>query len=232
MASYSEALSKHATLAASTVDTVTLTGTFDGQGAAIVTNVTGTAAIYVTGDGSTPTVAGDDTIVIPAVAGAFVRLDFADEGSRAVKLISAGTPGYSVEGLPIAGGIRDRGGSAGGTISLSPATSGGLSVYRNIDLGATGQVVKASAGQLYNLFAYNLHSAVQFVKVYNKATAATEADTPIATIPVPAGSGVVIPTDNGEAYATGISVRGTSGLADNDTGATTASTLILKLDYK
>lgn len=116
--------------------------------------------------------------------------------------------------------------------TLIPVTTGGLSVYRNINLGVVGQVVKASAGQIYNLFAYNLHTVVQFVKIYNKATAADETDVPIATIPVPAGSGVVIPIDHGEAYATGISVRGTGALADNDTTATTASTLILKLDYK
>jgi len=81
---------------ASTVDTVT----FDRDLFAVrVTNDTGAAAIYFTVDGSTPTVGGAGTYRVPAVAGA--TADVTTQGGAstdAVKLISVGTPTYSVEG--------------------------------------------------------------------------------------------------------------------------------------
>lgn len=87
----------HGTLTASTVATVTLTRDFQRVE---VLNVTGSAAIYFTVDGSNPTVAGDDTYVVPAVTGASFSAPANASGSTTVvKLISSGTPGYAVTGL-------------------------------------------------------------------------------------------------------------------------------------
>ena len=100
MASYSHAKSVHKTLVAATVDDVTLTGR---GGRVEIMNRTGTAEIYFTLDGTAPTVKGDGTDVIPASVGASVILDAslaADSGSEVIKLISSGTPEYSVIARP------------------------------------------------------------------------------------------------------------------------------------
>lgn len=84
---------KHGTLTADTVATVELDD--NDYSSVEILNVSGDSAIYIRIDGTAPTVAGDDCDVIPAVVGGIV-LDAAD--SISVKLISAGTPQYSVKG--------------------------------------------------------------------------------------------------------------------------------------
>lgn len=90
------ASTKHVTLVAATVTTVALSV----NAARIeVVNVDGAEVVYFTVDGSTPTVAGDNTHVLPA---AICALEVQDETSGAnsvVKLISAGTPEVSVRAL-------------------------------------------------------------------------------------------------------------------------------------
>lgn len=92
------------TLAAGVVDTVTFAlGSPDSPGWAqvpskveILTN--GVADIYVTADGTAPTVEGSHCYRIPAAASATV-LDVRDqdpENAVVIKLISAGAPTYSV----------------------------------------------------------------------------------------------------------------------------------------
>lgn len=96
MASYSVSASEHGayakTLVASTVDTVT----FDKDVDTVEVVSDGSAAIYVTVDGSTPTVAGAATYELPADAIAVRRIVVPTSGDTVVKLISSGTPVYSV----------------------------------------------------------------------------------------------------------------------------------------
>lgn len=83
------------TLVGSAVDTVTFTDDVD---AVQVLNLSGTAAIYFTIDGTAPTVAGVNTYVLPAATGASLTVSIAPAGSiTSVKLISSGTPQYSVQ---------------------------------------------------------------------------------------------------------------------------------------
>lgn len=96
MATYSVAASKVAahnkTLVANTVDTVQFV-----EGPTRVTIISdGAAAIYVTVDGTTPTIGGSSTYLIPAVACA---REIHAIGVAEVKLISSGTPTYSVEAM-------------------------------------------------------------------------------------------------------------------------------------
>lgn len=81
------------TLAANTVDTVTISRQHDP----VEVWTDGTAAVYFTVDGSAPTVGGNTTYEVPAGSPA-VRdgVQVPASGNTVVKLISAGTPKYSV----------------------------------------------------------------------------------------------------------------------------------------
>lgn len=132
----------------------------------------------------------------------------------------------------------DDGGSSltvDGTVSanITPAASGGLSIYRALDSDETGITVKASAGQLYGYYVYNGASSVRYMKIYNKASSVpTSSDTPVITIPIPATAAANVEFSNGIAFDTGIGIRTTTGLADNDTGAPAANDVQVNLFYK
>lgn len=85
----------HGTLVAATVDTVTFTGIDFNE--VEVLNRNGAAEIYFTVDGTAPTVGGTNCYVLPAaITSAIVGVP--TTGATVVKLISAGTPTYSVSG--------------------------------------------------------------------------------------------------------------------------------------
>lgn len=97
MASYTIAAGDTAahdkTLVASTVDTVTFTDTI--RAVEIISD--GTAAIYLTTDGTTPTVSGPKTSKLPAGTITSLTLTPTSGEATAIKLISPGTPTYSVQ---------------------------------------------------------------------------------------------------------------------------------------
>lgn len=98
MATYTGKRIVHATLTANTVDTITL----DGDYASVeIVNRDGAAEIYATIDTTTaPTVGGAGCDVLPAAIGA-LTVDAPGYGpATVVQLISAGTPAYTVKGLP------------------------------------------------------------------------------------------------------------------------------------
>ena len=112
-------------------------------------------------------------------------------------------------------------------VDLPPST-----IYRNLDLGTTGQVVKASAGELTGYFVANRNAAERFVKVYNKATAPTGSDTPVATIPLAGGEKANISIADGLTFSAGISLRASTGIADNDAGAPSTNDIVVTVWYR
>ena len=107
------------------------------------------------------------------------------------------------------------------------------SSYRKVDLDVTGQVAKASAGTLYAWAITNANALTSaFVKIYNKATAPTQADTPVLTLQVAALGFLYGSIPNGASFAAGISARATTGVADNDTGDPTANDVIAHFFYR
>lgn len=87
---------QHATLVAATVATMT----FDDDFAEVeVTNVTGSAAVYFTMDGTAPVVAAAGTHVLPAIAGHSVIRKPRASGDTVIKFISSGTPVVSARGI-------------------------------------------------------------------------------------------------------------------------------------
>ena len=116
----------------------------------------------------------------------------------------------------------------------TPATSGGLSVYRSIDLDESEEEVKATAGQLFGWYLYNAAASARYLKFYNATAANTTVGTttPVLTIPVAAGAAANVEFSNGIAFGTAISAAVTTGLADADTGAPAANDFIINILYK
>jgi hypothetical protein len=150
-------------------------------------------------------------------------------------LLNAGTGGDTIASDDV-GGIKHQRvkrslGRDGTAVDVSTAA-------RLVSAAAANQdstVIKASAGVLYNsLSMTNINAAVRYVKVYNKATGPTSADTPVWTFAVPgntAGAGMVIPLPDGVDFSAGIALRATTGAADNDANAVAANEVIVNLSY-
>lgn len=124
-----------------------------------------------------------------------------------------------------------------GNVGLAPQTSGGLSIGRVISAGSTNATsVKASAGQVFGIYAHNINAAVRYLKLYNKASAPTVgSDTPVLTLPIPgntAGAGFVLEPSNGIAFSTGIALALTTGVADSNSTAVAANEIVVNLLYK
>lgn len=109
----------------------------------------------------------------------------------------------------------------------------GLSVYRTLDGQPTGVSIKAGFGIVGGWNILNAAVAARYVKLYDKATAALATDTPLLTIGVPASGNLnVAYGGEGIMFLTGISIRVTTGVADNDVGAPTASDIIAQVLYR
>lgn len=123
-------------------------------------------------------------------------------------------------------------------VAVRASATGGATPYKFIGAAGSNQdstVVKASAGTLYTLSFTAVVGSVRYLKIYDKATGPTSADTPVHTIMVPAsvGATVSLPLPAcGEVYAAGISFRMTTGLADSDANAVTANDCLTNLSYK
>lgn len=123
-------------------------------------------------------------------------------------------------------------------VQNDPQTTGGLSIFRSLDLDETEEEVKATAGQVYGWYFANLSTSPRYLKFYN-ATAATVVvgtTTPVLTFPLPANSTDFVAGNalgaHGIAFATAITVAVTTALADADTGAPSANDVVLNLFYK
>ncbi len=117
----------------------------------------------------------------------------------------------------------------------TPAASGGASIYSVNSSGAANQdaaAIKGSAGQVYGYSLFNTTASARYVKLYNLASGATSASTPVIRIFLPAGGGANSPVVGGIAFGTGISIRITTGAADNDAGACSANDVLANVWYK
>ena len=113
-----------------------------------------------------------------------------------------------------------------------PAISGGLSVYRNINLGSAGLGIKKSPGQIYGWFLFNTSSAIRYVKLYNKSSAPIVGlDKPFMTIPLPAGGGANVNFTSGIYFSGGIGIGATTGVADSNTSSPADGEIIVNIIY-
>lgn len=110
--------------------------------------------------------------------------------------------------------------------------------YKNIDVDESEDQIKASAGHIYWIHCMNLSAAVLYLKFYDATAANVTVGTtvPDLTFPIPTqgdtnGAGFAISIPNGITFDTAITVAATTGVADNDSGAPGANTVILNLGY-
>lgn len=128
--------------------------------------------------------------------------------------------------------------SANLPVAAQAVPTGGATPYKYIGAAAANQdstVVKASAGTLYALAFTAVAASARFLKLYDKATGPTSADTPVLTVMVPASAGATVSVPLpacGAVFSTGIAFRMTTGLADNDANAVTANDCVTNLSYK
>lgn len=115
---------------------------------------------------------------------------------------------------------------------------GGCTPGTSISAGAVLETeIKATAGTLYHLNVTSIDATPVYVKVYNDTAANTdETDTPVLRYGVPgstdlAGHAVPMPP-MGINFSTAITVRIVTGIADNSTGALTASEVLLSYCYR
>lgn len=101
----------------------------------------------------------------------------------------------------------------------------------------TAIVLSATAGTVYSVDAFNNGGIIAYVKLYNAATATCGTGTPQARYMIPfgassSGGGFNVSNINGDAYANGIVMCITTGIADADTTAPAASTYIVNVHFK
>lgn len=121
-----------------------------------------------------------------------------------------------------------------GAVNVKPTTSGGLSIFRSIDLDESEEQVKSSAGQVFGWYIYNNSSAVTYVKFYNATAASVTVGTttPVMTVPIPASAGANVEFTNGIEFDTAITVAATGAVGDSDTTAPATNDLIINVLYK
>lgn len=105
--------------------------------------------------------------------------------------------------------------------------------YRLLSSNTTNATaVKSKEGIIGGWNVTNTNAAARYLKLYDKASAPSETDTPIATITLPPSVPVNVVSDEGlYVCANGIGFRTTTGAADNDTNAVAANEIVLNLFY-
>jgi hypothetical protein len=119
-----------------------------------------------------------------------------------------------------------------GSVTLLPATTGGATIYRSIDLDETGQLVSTGAHTLYGYHVINQAAAARYVKIYDHVDAPISTDTPVMTLALAAGASVSASAPLGIAFAVGLGLRATTAIADADVGAPAANDILINLWYK
>jgi hypothetical protein len=121
---------------------------------------------------------------------------------------------------------------------LLPITSGGLSTYSFLSTATVQAVqIKGSAGQVYAMEFFNNSANPVYVRMYNQTGAPGALDDAniLLRFMVPgntSGAGFVKSWDNGIAFSTGIGIRVTGSIADQDTTALSANTVLGNVEYK
>jgi hypothetical protein len=231
-------------------DQVLLSANLSGRLRTTLDQIVGTTAVTgngVTGTGSLRVTVASDNTPFP------VKTDQTTHGTT--DLVAAditkvagvaiaqgnGTAATAIRvSLPTDGtGVVQPGNTANTTpwlVTDTASTTGGLSKFHLVGAATTNATnVKASAGQVYAITAFNVASTPIYLKFHNTAGTPTAGTAVTDTYLVPgntAGAGVVINLDKGITFSTGIGISTVTGIADADTTAIAASSLVCNVYYK
>lgn len=185
--------------------------TIDGTVTANAGTNLNTSALALESGGNLATVAG-------AVSGTEMQVDVVASlpaGTNAIGKLAAnsGVDIGDVDVTSIAAGTN-----LIGDVGISGArTSGGTTLYRNVDVDETEDAIKASGGQLYWIHAMNLTASVLYLQFYNATVASVTVGTttPDLTFPLPTqgdtnGAGFTLAIPNGIAFSTAITIACTT----------------------
>ena len=197
-----------------------------------------TGVLSVDDNGASLTVDNADiTTIAGAVAGTEMQVDVVaalPAGTNAIGKLAAnsGVDIGDVDVTSISAGTNTI-----GNVGLVPRTTGGLTIFRSLDLDESEEEVKATAGQVYGMWVTNTATSTRFVKFYNLTAANTTVgtSTPVITIGIPGNTSDdvsgLFSSGIGIAFDTAISVAATTAAADADTGAPSAGDVIINLFY-
>jgi len=126
-----------------------------------------------------------------------------------------------------------------GNVGLIGRTTGGMTGFNSIDLDESEEEIKATAGQVFSIAAYNTTAAPLWLRFYNATAANTTVGTTAAhfgpfLVPGNAdsdGAGFIWNNEIGKAFDTAISAAVTTGVAANDTGAPGANACVVVVGY-
>lgn len=112
------------------------------------------------------------------------------------------------------------------------AADGHSSAYHLISAASTNDALVLTGARSIGLIAAtNINAAIRYLKVYNKATAPTSADTPIMTIALKPGETTFVDANSPIRCSLGIGIRLTTGIAVADTGAVAAAEHSVSIMY-
>jgi hypothetical protein len=127
----------------------------------------------------------------------------------------------------------------GNGVVPAPTTTGGLTLKSfQVLANATSVAVDASAGQLYEVEAFNNSASIAYIKYYNTAQGSTTcgSGTPVYRQMIPAassgGNGYLKASFYGTPFTTAITACITTGYADSDATAPAATTYIVNWWFK
>jgi len=101
----------------------------------------------------------------------------------------------------------------------------------------TAVVISTTQSTVYSVDAFNNAGAIAYVKLYNASTGTCGTGTPQARYMIPfgassSGGGFNVSNINGDAYANGIVMCITTGIADTDIVAPSSNAYIVNIHYK
>lgn len=219
-----------------------------------VTNA-GTFAVQVTSAPTTavtaaalPLPAGAATAALQPTNAAQGSATAAQTGNLVQGAVTTSAPTYtngqtSPISLDVAGNVRTvitnantnvQGGApvTVGAVVPTATANGSTSSRVNAAASTNATSLKTSAGQIYNIDVFNPAAYPVFMKFYNKGSAPTVGtDTPVWTIPVPAGGGYSKFFPMGKTFSTGIDYAITKLQADSDTTVVVAGDLTGSIDW-
>lgn len=112
-----------------------------------------------------------------------------------------------------------------------PISTNQIQAWSSLTTGNTGQVVSKKPAVLYMIDTYNINAAVRYLKIYDKATAATAADPVVLRVPM-VGIRPPIVFPDGMKFHNGISVRVVTEQADAGTTDPSVNETVVNLALK